>query len=302
MNYIKLFKLVFMCACLTLTSCTLFQKPSTIQVSFTNDCSLQQQEEAQQVIIERIKSVYKVKDFTILENGKFSVTYFPKENFEILPDLLEKKGEIIVYESYPAYEISELIFNHFGRPTETPTPESNLFAFFMLSGRERHSSESPVIGIALRSEKNYLDSLFRSEEIQKLLPADVSFMWKEESHFNEIQYELVAVKTSNFLPLNKETVKMATAESSQYSSWLELHIELYPEFTQKWADMTRNNILRHLPIVCDGNILSYPMVRMEITGGALSITGGYTNEEINTMLGFIKSDVLNCPAIFSVSE
>ena len=298
----KLFKLGFMCACLALTSCNLFQKPTTIQVSFTNNCSLQRQEEAQQVIIERIKSVYKVKDFTMLEDGQFSVTYFPKENFEILPDLLKKKGEIIIYESYPAYEISELIFNHFGRPTETPTPESNLLAFFMLSGREKHSSESPVIGIALRSEKNYLDSLFHSEEIQKLLPTDVSFIWNEESHFNEIYYELIAVKTSNFIPLNKETVKMATAESAQYSSWLELHIKLYPEFKQKWADMTRNNINKCLPIVCDGNILSYPMVRDEITVGALSISGGYTNEEINTMLGFIKSGVLNCPATFSVLE
>jgi len=292
MKCITLFKLLFICTCL-MSSCSLFQKPTTIWIDLS-DCSPQQQKEAHQVIIDRIKAVYKVKDFTVPEENSFLVTYYPKKKLEILPDLLEKKGEVIIYESYSTDEVSAWIENKFTPKNET----DSLFVQFIIGAEEKYySKQSPLIGMVQESKVAHIDSLLSREDIKKLFPADASFFWaQEESFFDETLYGLIAVRKSNFLPLNKETVKKAKVQKSQYSSYLELFIELHPESRQKWADFTLKNIDRCLPIVCNGNVVSYPKVMSEITGGKLTIAGKFTTEEIHTMFGFIKSDVLNCPA------
>ena len=277
----------------------MFQKPAAIQVHFTEDCSPQQQEEAHRVIIERIKSFYKVKDFTMPENGGFSVTYFPEKKPDIIPELLREKGEIVIYESYVAAEISDLILKSFDTTKETEDTDNPLVDF-IISSRQMVSSDSPVVGMAREEDKEFIDSLFQNETILDLLPTDVSFLWRKESQSNNSYYELITVKKTNSFPLNKKPVKKVKFESMRGYLFPQLMIELYPEFHQAWADLTRNNVGRCLPFVCDGKILMNPMVNSEITGGKLSIAGSFSAEEMYVIRGYLKGGVLNCPVAFQV--
>ena len=281
----KSFKSVFICVFMVLCSCNLSQE-STIQVNFANDCSPQQQAEAHQVIIDRIETVYKVKKFTQPKDGSFSVTYFPKEDLEIVNDLLEKKGEIIIYESYFASEIKDLL-------SDVIEEESMLYHFFG-SVPYNPNYQNPVIGTVQEKDMAFIDSLLCREEIKMRLPKDASLLWtKKDVSFGNAAHSLIAVKMNNSMPLNQKTVKKASLEKSYDNG---IMIELHPDFHQKWAAMTKNNINRNLPFVCDGTILSYPKVMTEITGGRLSIISNFTTEETYVILGFTKGGVLNCPA------
>ena len=291
----KLLKSAFICACLAFSSCTMFQEPVTIQVYFANDCAQQEQEEAHQIIIERIKFLYKVKDFTMPKTGMFSVTYFPEKKTDILSNLLSEKGEIIIHESVFASMVSDILLDNFDMTSETRHPLANS----ILSTRAEYPIDSPVLVAANENNKAYIDSLFQSEEIQKLIPDDVILVWNEESRFENVYYELFTLKKSNFLPLNKETVKKIKPQKMRNSSDTHLHIELHPEFHQVWADFTRNSMYRCVPFVCDGKIISYPIVNAEITGGKLAIFGNFSADELLTMIGFVESSVLNCPVNLS---
>ena len=280
----KSFKSVFICAFVVLGSCTLFQKPTSVQIRFADDCSPQQQVKARQVIIDRIGAVYKVGNFTDIEDGSFSVTYFPQKDVEVLPGLLEERGEIIICESYFASEITDLL-------SDVIEEESMLF-YFLAS--VHHYPNNMDIGMAQEKDRMLIDSLFRCEEIKTRLPQDASFVWmKKDMASEEAYYSLMAVKKKNLMPLNQETVKSTSLDESHFGAII---MELYPDFHQKWAAMTKRNIGRCLSIVCNEQVLSAPMVMDEITAGKLAISGNFTTEERYIMMGLIKGGTLNCSA------
>ena len=295
----KLFKSILILTCLAFSSCSLFEKPVTTQINFANNCSSQQQEEAHLVIIDRVKMVYGVEDFTNPENGSFSINHYLKEDVEILPDLLTRKGEVAIYESYLASEIKDMMLNG---SNLKPLKDSILYDL-ITTHRHTYTNNNLSITEAYKKDIKFIDSLLYCEEIKQLFPEDISFLWmKTDDFFSENIYSLIAIKKNHFIPLNKKTVKEAKASISQYTAGLELFFEFYPDYGQKWAAFTKNNIGKYLPIVCDGNVLSAPMVNNEITGGKSVITGKLTDEEIYTILGFIKSTALNCLAYISDSK
>jgi SecD/SecF fusion protein len=51
----------------------------------------------------------------------------------------------------------------------------------------------------------------------------------------------------------------------------------------KWATLTRKNIGRDIAILLDGRVIAAPRVREEIKGGKCSISGNYTEDEINKL-------------------
>jgi len=276
---------VFICVCLAFSSCTLFQESTTVQVRFADECSLQQQTAAHQVIIDRLKTVYKVKDYTQLDNSSFSVTYFPKKEVEILPDLLTRKGKIAIYESYYASEIVNEI-------VDILEDENELLEFIF---SVPNFSKELFIGRVQEKDTALIVSLLQRNNIKKRLPRDVAFVWMKDDAY----FLLVAVRESRFIPLNQEAVKKVMVEESPYPR---IDIEFDFDFSKEWAAMTRRNIERYLPIVCDGQVLSAPIVMSEITGGKSSLSGNFTTEELHTLAGIIKGGVLDCSAYINNSS
>ena len=295
MNGINLLKSAFLCICFALSSCTVFQEPNIIQINFTDDCTQQQQAVAHQVILERMNSFYKVKDFTLPQNKMFSITYFQGKKPDIVSKLLAKKGEITIYESYFATEISDPILNSFDVTEETDNPLVN----FLIYSRQMIPVNSPVIGEVSEMYKDFIDSLFKDEKILNLIPKDASLLWGKKNQSNDVYYELTAVRKTNPFSLNKETIKKVKIEFTQYDIYPQLSIELYPEYHQAWADFTQTNIGQCVPFVCDEKILISPLVNSEITGGKLSISGNRPQEEMYAIQSFLKSGTLNCSVNFT---
>ena len=295
MKCLKLLKLVLVCTCVLLSSCNLFQEPSVVQIHIANDCTKEQQSEAHQVILERIKSFYKVKDFTQPENGTFTVTYLQGKKPDILSELLSQKGEITIYESYFATEISDPILKSFDITEEMDNPLVN----FLIYSRQMMSLNSPAVGGVSERNKDFIDSLFKDEKIVNLIPNDASLLWEKKIQSGDVYYELVAVRKTNPFSLNSQTVKKTNIEYQQNNPYLQVTIELYPEYRQTWADLTRNNINRALPFVCDDRLLMHPFVNEEITGGKLSISGRHSEDEMYAIQSFLKSGTLNCSVNFT---
>ncbi|MBL8022336.1 MAG: hypothetical protein JNM27_21850 [Leptospirales bacterium] len=79
--------------------------------------------------------------------------------------------------------------------------------------------------------------------------------------------------------LDASEMHSARATKSSHSPYFEISFTLSAEGTQKFAEITRNNIGRQLAIVCNGRVVSHPTIREPILGGVAQISGDFTKED-----------------------
>jgi SecD/SecF fusion protein len=69
------------------------------------------------------------------------------------------------------------------------------------------------------------------------------------------------------------------------------------EGSEKWAEMTQENIQRQVAITMDNVVYSAPVVQNAITGGNTEITGDFTIEEATDLSGLLNGGALPAPCV-----
>jgi len=77
------------------------------------------------------------------------------------------------------------------------------------------------------------------------------------------------------------TVHIASAQvtESPYGGTHQINITFTKDGTSIFAEVTRNNINKPLAIIVEGEVISAPIIRVEIAGGKAVISGALTQEE-----------------------
>jgi protein-export membrane protein SecD len=70
-------------------------------------------------------------------------------------------------------------------------------------------------------------------------------------------------------------LKKATLEFNQTTGEPSVALQFNDEGSALFAKLTKENVGRRLAIFLDGNMMSFPVIREEITGGKASISGGF---------------------------
>ena len=86
--------------------------------------------------------------------------------------------------------------------------------------------------------------------------------------------------------LDSSAVASASLEPGQ-SEDKTISVVLKSDATQKFSDITANNIGRRLAIVWRGRVLSAPVIRSEIAGPAISVTGKMSDAECQVLLDLL---------------
>ena len=114
---------------------------------------------------------------------------------------------------------------------------------------------------------------------------------------NKILDELGKPGSLSFQTADGETVltgtdvKSASAKSGQDdmgNKEYSVELNLTKLGTKKFATATQNNIGKQIAIIYDGETISSPVVRSEITGGQAYITGDFTYEEADNLASTIR--------------
>ena len=75
----------------------------------------------------------------------------------------------------------------------------------------------------------------------------------------------------------------------------QVSIEFSPDGAQKFAELTKRNIGKQIPIFLDGQPISTPVVQQEIVGGSAVITGQFTTEEAKNLSIQLNAGALPVP-------
>lgn len=98
------------------------------------------------------------------------------------------------------------------------------------------------------------------------------------SQGNDIQLEInPSLTTLDIMEVKKEYQKYNNKRP-------EISIELTKEGAEKFHAFTKSNIGKPIAIVIDHQVVSMPLIQMEITDGKISIMGMYSESEIDRMI------------------
>jgi len=156
-----------------------------------------------------------------------------------------------------------------------------------------------VLGTAERNQRDQIDTLLASEEVQSLFPRDIRFLWSRspvkdfDTGEETTTYELYGIKIprNNEAPLSGELVTDASQQLDQTSNQVAVSLDFNNTGAKIWGQMTTKAAQdgnREIAIVLDEEVVSAPRVNEPITTGNSQITGGFTIQEARDLANILQ--------------
>ncbi|WP_300666251.1 hypothetical protein [Fluviicola sp.] len=139
-----------------------------------------------------------------------------------------------------------------------------------------------------------VNSILDHPEVKKLFPEDLQFMWSfgvEETLNYKKVYALYAVKVpkSGEAKIDGRHILDAASSFSNYMQKPIISLTMTQEGSKNWKMMTAYNVGRYIAIAVDKKVLSCPMVREVIAGGATEISGSFTKKQAEELAAQIRA-------------
>lgn len=167
----------------------------------------------------------------------------------------------------------------------------------------RIGSLTPRVGASLSNDTAEVNKILKMEEIQALIPDDMRFVWgfkpivdedKEETDF----FEMIAIRVNDEgeADLGGDVVSLARQDFDPTTGNAVVSMRMNAEGAKEWARITEANVGRHVAVLLDGYVYSYPVVNEAITGGSSQIAGNFTIDEAKDLANVLKAGQLPVPA------
>ncbi|MEO0470653.1 MAG: protein translocase subunit SecD, partial [Bacteroidota bacterium] len=170
---------------------------------------------------------------------------------------------------------------------------------------QQQQSLTPLVGYVSINDTAKLNKIFKMEEVQELIDNDMQFAWGFKPISNGTFVELICLKVDQDGGPAMKGDMVATARGDrdqQKGNEPYVSMNMTSQGAKRWGQITKNNVKRHVAIVLDGAVYSYPRVIQAITGGQSSITGQFTKEEADDLANILKAGKLPAPAKIAGEE
>lgn len=142
--------------------------------------------------------------------------------------------------------------------------------------------ESSLIGTCDEDNLNTFWNYVKSEAFRTKVPEDLFIAIGAEASGPMIRLYAIRKPASNDAIPSQQDIEEVSVSSDSNDNYA-LLISFSESGAKKWASMTHKNKGRDIAILFEDKVLAAPRVREEITGGKCSISGNYTEGEINQL-------------------
>lgn len=157
-----------------------------------------------------------------------------------------------------------------------------------------------MVGEATAENKDKVNRILAREDIRSLFPDNLEFMWSANAEKSRVggkakMYVLYAIKTpedGGNARVGGKDVKNATTSFNQQENQRTVNVQMSIDGSEKWADMTQDNLGKPVAITMDSVVYSAPTVQSAITGGNTEITGNFTISEAKDLAGLLNGGAL----------
>ena len=161
-----------------------------------------------------------------------------------------------------------------------------------------------AVGYIKPENKAQVEQMLRRDDILAVFPPDLAFMWSAEAESvgaksKDLAFTLYAIK----IPENGKAmvggtdIKSANTGFEQSTSLITVNLSMTENGSEKWGQMTSDNVGRIIAITMDSLVYSAPRVNGAITGGSTQISGNFTIDEAKDLSGLLNGGSLPAPCI-----
>jgi SecD/SecF fusion protein len=153
-----------------------------------------------------------------------------------------------------------------------------------------------LIGTVPIEDTAAFNTMLKTARTPDLIRSDLHFVWgfaPDESTGGRAMF-LYAIEADNFMlpPIDGKAITHATSSTDQASGQVTVNLTMTTAGSNKWSDMTQDNLGRAIAIVFEGKVLSCPNVISPINDGNTQITGNFTVAEAKELAAFLSSSPL----------
>ena len=198
-------------------------------------------------------------------------------SFSIFPSKksFTQSGTVIFCETYSQQELISKL-----------DPEDN---FFKWVNMEKTDPESSRIGRCDEADLNRLWEHIQSEAFRAKVPEDLIIAAGAETKDQMIAlYAIKKNASNNVFPTGSDLEGVSVSKDDQEDNY-SLYISFSESGAEKWASMTRLNVGKDIAILFDSKVISAPRLREEIKNGLCSISGKFTESEINELKAVLEN-------------
>ncbi len=162
-----------------------------------------------------------------------------------------------------------------------------------------------TVGYASVQDRAAVNDILAREDVMSVFPPDLKFMWSAEPEKNaskELAYTLYGIRVpENGKALVGGTdIETASTGFDQEQALVTVDLKMTPDGSDKWAQMTSENVGKLVAITMDNVVYSAPRVIDAITQGRTQISGSFSIEEANALTGLLNGGAL--PAKLAIKE
>ncbi|HET6992820.1 MAG TPA: hypothetical protein VFJ43_15910, partial [Bacteroidia bacterium] len=239
-----------------------------------------------------------------------------------IPKLLLSDAHLGFWETYSMLEIWQKLETGLSAipdssSTDSPRTLWNRFtglidaqSFQFSQSHQLEAYENCLIAYVSVKDTSNMNVLIELAQKKNILPAKFHLGWTAlpNSQMNPKDglhdlYGMIALKSSadGKARLDKPALTYTRSVTDNSSGGIpQIYFGMEGADADAWRRMTAENIHKSVAIVIDGSVYSWPTVQGEISGGVCSITGNFSEKEINDLVTILRSQSL--PAQMNLVE
>ncbi|TAE61264.1 MAG: protein translocase subunit SecD, partial [Bacteroidetes bacterium] len=184
--------------------------------------------------------------------------------------------------------------------------ENPLFALLQPANYDAFNqarSNTPLVGAALPKDTAEINKIFAREDVRALIPQKLRFAWEfKPSTEGSEAIGLIALFDDGSPAMGGEQVSIARQDFDPSNGKPVVSMRMTPEGSREWARITEQNVNKHVAILLDNLVYSYPVVNEAIRGGSSQISGDFTLDESKDLANILKAGQLPVPARIAGEE
>ncbi|MDX1418923.1 MAG: protein translocase subunit SecD [Rubricoccaceae bacterium] len=159
------------------------------------------------------------------------------------------------------------------------------------------ATEQPVFGAVAVSDTGEVRGYLDRPEVQAMLPPGTQLLYtakaESQTETGEPVYYLLGIRER--AELTGEVLTDARPSFDQFTNEAKVSLTMNSQGAQRWSQLTGANVGKHVAIVLDNVVYSYPVIRERIPGGRTEISGSMSRAEVDDIVTVLKSGALPAP-------
>src|SRR5690606_29395074 len=159
------------------------------------------------------------------------------------------------------------------------------------------TADLPVFGAVALSDTAAVRGYLNQPAVQRMLPPLTQLLYtaKPESQSESGEPVFFVLGVRERAELTGEVLTDARPSFDQFTNEAKVSLSMNSQGAQRWSQLTGANVGKHVAIVLDDVVYSYPVIRERIPGGRTEISGNMSRQEVDDIVTILKSGALPAP-------